>query len=111
MKGRGLSKTIFKEMDLVSVVNYDINKKIGVPSILKTGNGVILECSYQVRQIEYLIEKDRVWNTLEKKNDYLETIKVFTEWQKECENDSVDETNYEELERLANKEKELRLIP
>ena len=58
--------------------------------------------------LDYLIEKDRVWNTLEKKNDYLETIKVFTEWQKECENNQIDETNDEELERLANKEKELR---
>ena len=47
-------------------------------------------------------------NTLEKKNDYLETIKVFTEWQKECENNQVDETDYNELERLAIKEKELR---
>ena len=28
MKGKGLSKTIFKGMDLVSVVNYDINKEI-----------------------------------------------------------------------------------
>ena len=97
-----------EQIDLSEIVNYDINKKIGVPSVLKTGNGVILECSYQVRQIDYLIEKDRVWNTLEKKNDYLETIKVFTEWQKECENNSVDETDYDELERLANKEKELR---
>ena len=75
-----------EQIDLSEIVNYDINKKIGVPSVLKTGNGVILECSYQVRQIDYLIEKDRVWNTLEKKNDYLETIKVFTEWQKECDN-------------------------
>ena len=97
-----------EQIDLSEIVNYDINKKIGVPSVLKTGNGVILECSYQVRQIDYLIEKDRVWNTLEKKNDYLETIKVFTEWQKECENNYIDETNDEELERLANKEKELR---
>ena len=97
-----------EQIDLSEIVNYDINKKIGVPSVLKTGNGVILECSYQVRQIDYLIEKDRVWNTLEKKNDYLETIKVFTEWQKECENNSIDEINYDELERLANKEKELR---
>ena len=97
-----------EQIDLSEIINYNINKKIGIPNILKTGNGVILECSYQVRQIEYLIEKDRVWNTLEKKNDYLETIKVFTEWQKECENNQIDETNDEELERLANKEKELR---
>ena len=97
-----------EQIDLSEIIDYDINEKMGVPNVLKTGNGVILECSYQVRQIDYLIEKDRVWNTLEKKNDYLEAIKIFIEWQKECENNQVDETNYDELEHLANKEKELR---
>ena len=33
--------------------------------LIKIGNGAMLECAYQIREVNYLIEENKIWNTLE----------------------------------------------
>lgn len=94
-----------EQIDLSEVIDYNIDKKFGVPNILKVGNGAILECAYQIREINYLIEEDSGWNILEKKSEYLKSIENFSNWQKECED---NESSSDDIIYLASKEQEYR---
>ena len=86
-------------VDLTEIINYTIEDKFNVPKSFKIGNGAMLECAYQIREVNYLIEENKIWNTLEQKNKYLELLKEFRQWQIDCEKneselDDLLKTNY-----------------
>jgi hypothetical protein len=73
------------EINLLEITNYSIESKFELPTNFTIGNGVVLECAYQVREIDYLIEEDNSWNIFPIKTLYLNKIEEFKEWQKQCE--------------------------
>ena len=81
-------------VNLDEIINYSIDGKFGVPTNFTIGNGVLLECAYQIRQIDYLIESDNSWNTQSAKKDYESAITNFRNWQAQCE---VDEPSIDSL--------------
>lgn len=81
-------------INLDETVNYSIDGKFGVPASFTIGNGVLLDCAYQVREIDYLIESDNSWNTQSVKKDYQSAITNFRNWQIQCE---VDEPSIDNL--------------
>lgn len=100
-------------VDLTEIINYTIEDKFNVPKSFKIGNGAMLECAYQIREVNYLIEENKIWNTLEQKNKYLELLKEFRQWQIDCEKneselDDLLKTNYDmwlyQINMLALKE-------
>lgn len=105
------------QVDVEDVVTYSIDGRFGVPKTFTIGNGVALECAYQIRQIDYLIESSDVWNTKKAKIAYETAINNFIDWQNQCEqNESVVDsyltTNYDEwvkqITALARLEAEYR---
>ena len=74
-------------INLDEIINYSINDKFGVPKSFIIGNGVLLECAYQIRQIDYLIESDDSWNTDIVRKEYESSITNFRDWQEQCELD------------------------
>ena len=72
MKGKGLSKTIFKGMDLVSVVNYDINKEIRLEEAygffksgeIIEGTGVLVCYSGDLNDIIEIYKEEPIWTTI-----------------------------------------------
>lgn len=81
-------------VNLDETINYSIDGKFGVPTSFTIGNGVLLDCAYQVREIDYLIESDNSWNTQSVKKDYKSAITNFRNWQIQCE---VDEPSIDNL--------------
>ena len=106
-------------INLEDIVTYTLEGRFGVPTSFSIGNGVMLECAYQIREVVYLIESDDVWNTKIPKKEYEDAVNIFIEWQEECEHnqstlDSLLENNQinewtNELISLANQEKQYRL--
>ena len=78
--------------------------KPGKLSSLKSGNGTVVEVSYQVRNIDYNIEDDeRNYPSLfNAKKDYLETLVDFEEYLN-------DDTNLGEQSILDNYQKDLNI--
>lgn len=78
------------EISLAETITYTIEEKFDIPQSFIVGNGVTVECAYQVREIDYLIENDASWNTEPVKIIYLNKLKEFREWQNQCEIDEIE---------------------
>lgn len=105
-------------INLEDIVTYSLDGRFGVPTTFTIGNGVMLECAYQIREVIYLIESDDVWNTKLPKKEYEDAVNIFAEWQEECElNQSSLDALYEannivewtqQITALAQQEKQYR---
>ena len=50
----------------------------------------MVECAYQIRQVDYLIETDNSWNTEPVKLVYEKTVQEFRNWQIQCETEEAE---------------------
>ena len=78
------------EISLEEVITHTIEGKFGVPDSFTIGNGAMVECAYQIRQVDYLIETDNSWNTEPVKLVYEKTVQEFRNWQIQCETEEAE---------------------
>lgn len=106
-------------ISLNEIINYSITDKLGIPENFTVGNGAMVECAYQIREVDYLIESDNSWNTKKAKEEYQSSVNNFRDWQTQCEQDepAIDalmSTNYDQwvykITALSRQEEQYRKI-
>ena len=106
-------------INLNEVITYSLYDKFGVPESFTIGNGAMVECAYQTRIVDFLIESNDNWDTVTEKEKYETAVTVFRNWQYDCEQDEstldqlLEEDRYrweQTMLMLAGQEQQYRKI-